>query len=109
MERTESPADDSREQLRRQYRAQLSRYKSANAELADVSWTLSELEQQIATLEDELSQHHDAQLARRISDLRRWRDTLEETVIRHMYRAEEISAEVDQLRSALSAEQPQSS
>jgi chromosome segregation ATPase len=101
MERTEQPADDSREQLRRQYREQLGRYKSANAELADVSWTLSDLEQQIGALESDLAQHNDERLARRIRDLRRWRESLEETVLQHMYRTEDLCAEIAQLRAAL--------
>ncbi|NNJ13563.1 hypothetical protein EKD04_024875 [Chloroflexales bacterium ZM16-3] len=106
MERTESQVGGSREQLRQQYREQLSQYKSANAELADISWTLSELEQQIGTLEGELAAHDDKHLARRIRDLRRWRSSLEDSVLRRMYRAEALSAEVDQLRSALNQKLP---
>ncbi|MBX0331397.1 hypothetical protein K2Z83_27475 [Oscillochloris sp. ZM17-4] len=104
MERTDTQADDSREQLRQQYREQISQYKSANAELADVAWTLSELEQQISALEAELAEHEDKHLARRIRDLRRWRSSLEDSVLRQMYRAEEIAGEVAQLRTALNQE-----
>ncbi len=92
---------DGRTQLHQQYHNQLSQYKSANAALADVAWTLSELEQQIRTLDAELEREASPQLARRINDLRRWRGVLEETVLRHMYRAEEILAEVTRLRAAL--------
>ncbi len=99
MEHTKPDSGDGREQLHQQYRDQLSQYKSANASLADIAWTLSELEQQIGTLET--NQEPDPQLARRISDLRRWRSTLEETVLRHMYRTEELMATVAQLRTAL--------
>jgi septal ring factor EnvC (AmiA/AmiB activator) len=101
MEHTEPQSTDGRAQLHQQYRNQISQYKSANAELADIAWTLSELEQQISALEADLAQEHTPHLARRISDLRRWRGALEETVIRHMYRTEELLAEVDQLRAAL--------
>jgi septal ring factor EnvC (AmiA/AmiB activator) len=101
MQPKDPPPTNSREQLRRQYQEQLSRYKSANADLADTSWTLSELEQQISTLEAELAQSGDERIAHRLRDLRRWRDSLEETVLRYMYRTDEISAEIAQLRSAL--------
>jgi septal ring factor EnvC (AmiA/AmiB activator) len=106
MERTEPPPSDQRDQLRQEYRDQLGQYKSANAELADIAWTLSELEQQISALETDLEHGPDPQLARRISDLRRWRGVLEETVLRHMYRTEELLAEVAQLRAALSQDAP---
>jgi uncharacterized protein YdcH (DUF465 family) len=106
MKRTEPQSEDDREQLRQQYRNQLSQYKSANAELADIAWTLSELEQQISALEAERERNADAHLARRISDLRRWRGALEETVLRHMYRTEEIMATVAQLRIALGQDAP---
>jgi hypothetical protein len=104
MEHKEPQAGDSREELRRHYREQLSRYKSANAELADICWTLADLEQQISALEDELAAGDNWHLDRRIRDLRRWRDVLEESALRRMYRTEELSAEVAQLRSALNEE-----
>ncbi|WP_129628116.1 hypothetical protein [Candidatus Oscillochloris fontis] len=93
-------------QLRQQYQEQLSRYKSANAELADVSWTLAELEQQIANLAEDYERSNDERIAHRLRDLRRWRDVLEETVLRNMYRTDAISAEVAQLRQALEADSP---
>ncbi len=95
------PEADRYAELRQQYHEQLSRYKSANAELADVAWTLAELEQQIANLEEDFERTHDERIAHRLRDLRRWRGVLEETVLRHMYRAEAISAEVDKLRQVL--------
>jgi predicted nucleic acid-binding Zn-ribbon protein len=101
MEPSGNRAEHEREELRRRYRDQLGQYKSANAELADISWTLAELEQQIATLEAEEQAAPTAPLTRRISDLRRWRSSLEEHVLRHMYRAEAIAAEVALLRAAL--------
>lgn len=104
MERTVPEARSAREELQQQYRDQLSQYKSANAELADISWTLSELEQQIGALEADLSGGSNEQLDRRIRDLRRWRSALEENVLRHMYRAEELLSAVAQLRSALEKE-----
>jgi chromosome segregation ATPase len=106
MERTEPLSGDDRAQLREQYRNRLGQYKSANAELADIAWTLSELEQQIVALEADLAREDDPQLARRISDLRRWRGSLEETVLRHMYRAEELLGEVAELRAALAENAP---
>ncbi|MEI7770816.1 MAG: hypothetical protein WCI67_12535 [Chloroflexales bacterium] len=106
MERTETQPGNSSEPLRQQYHRQLSQYKSANAELADIAWTLSELEQQISTLETALAEEADPQLARRISDLRHWRGALEETVIRHMYRTEELRAALTQLRAALAHDAP---
>jgi phage shock protein A len=106
MERTEPQSGDGREQLRQRYRNQLSQYKSANADLADIAWTLSELEQQISGLEADPEWQTNPQLARRISDLRRWRGTLEETALRHMYRAEELLTEVAQLRTALAQAAP---
>jgi uncharacterized protein YdcH (DUF465 family) len=101
MKRTESEARSTHEELRQQYRDRLSQYKSANAELADIAWTLSELEQQISTLEADHSHQASKQLDRRIRDLRRWRSALEENVLRHMYRTEELLSAVAQLRSAL--------
>lgn len=101
MEPTEPATEQSRQQLFRHYREQLSRYKSANAELADVAWTLAELEQQISTLEADLAQNYDDYLAQRIKDLRRWRDSLEESVLQHMFLADELSDQVAQLRTAL--------
>jgi predicted nucleic acid-binding Zn-ribbon protein len=106
MERTEPEARSAREELRQQYRDRLSQYKSANADLADIAWTLSELEQQISALEAERSRGASEQLDRRIRDLRRWRNTLEENVLRHMYRTEELLEAVAQLRSALAQDAP---
>ncbi|NTW01936.1 MAG: hypothetical protein HGA19_11705 [Oscillochloris sp.] len=104
MKRLESQAGNSYEQLLRKYRDQLSQFKSANAELADTAWTLAELEQQLSTLEDEIAAQPNDNLIRRINDLRRWRDSLEEAVLRNMYRTEELSAEVADLRNALAQE-----
>jgi chromosome segregation ATPase len=106
MEHTEPEARSAREELRQQYRDQLSRYKSANAELADISWTLSELEQQLSALEADLSHEASESLERRIRDLRRWRGALEENVLRHMYRTEELLSTVAQLRNALQQADP---
>ncbi|EFO79668.1 hypothetical protein OSCT_2450 [Oscillochloris trichoides DG-6] len=102
MERAKSETDRYA-QLRQHYYDQLSRYKSANAELADVAWTLAELEQQIANLEGDFERTNDERIAHRLRDLRRWRGSLEETVLRNMYRAEALLAEVTQLRQELDA------
>ena len=95
--RTDSPSTE-HERLRQQQRALLGALKTLNAERADLEWTLAELEQQIAALHSEGEDHT---VARRISDLRRWRSTLEDRVLRHMYRAEELEAEIGRLRALL--------
>ncbi|GAB4437929.1 MAG: hypothetical protein OHK0015_31050 [Chloroflexi bacterium OHK40] len=94
------------ERLRKQQRERLAELKTVNAELADLSWTLAELEQQIATLEAEDVAHGDGRAERRIADLRRWRGMLEERVLRHMYRADHLSAEIARLRAALEQATP---
>lgn len=66
--------------------------KTVNAALADLEWSLAELEQQIVGLEAELGRAHDPAIERRLRDLRRWRGALEERTLRHMFRAEELSA-----------------
>jgi chromosome segregation ATPase len=82
------------ERRRRRHRELLSSLKTVNAELSDLEWTLTELEQQIGSLEAEHDLLPEAALARRIRDLRRWRGVLEERVLRQMYRAEELNAEI---------------
>ena len=86
------------ERLRQQQRALLGALKTVNAERADLEWTLAELEQQIAALSREEGDHA---VARRVNDLRRWRSTLEDRVLRHMFRAEELEAEIWRLRELL--------
>jgi predicted nucleic acid-binding Zn-ribbon protein len=95
--RTESLSTD-QERMRQQQRALLGALKTVNAERADLEWTLAELEQQLAALH---SEGDDPTVARRINDLRRWRSTLEDRVLRHMYRAEELEAEIGRLRAQL--------
>ncbi len=95
--RTDSVSAD-QERLRQQERALLSALKTINAERADLEWTLAELEQQIEALRAEESDHT---VARRLNDLRRWRSTLEDRVLRHMYRAEELEAEIRRLHEQL--------
>jgi chromosome segregation ATPase len=93
--------DTEQERLRRQQRSLLGALKTANAERADLEWTLAELEQQIATLAAEQASLRDSTVQRRLADLRRWRGTLEERVLQHMFRAEELEAELVQLRERL--------
>jgi hypothetical protein len=95
--RTNSLSTES-ERLRQQQRALLGALKTVNAERADLEWTLAELEQQIAALRAEASDHT---VARRLNDLRRWRSSLEDRVLRHMFRAEELEAEIRRLRELL--------
>jgi uncharacterized protein YdcH (DUF465 family) len=92
------------EQLHSMYREQLSQYKSANAVLHDLAWTLSELEQQIATMQDESADAPpDKAQVQRLSDLRRWKAMLEDTVLRQMLRADELAAQVARVRADLHA------
>ena len=86
------------ERLRQQQRSLLGALKTVNAERADLEWTLAELEQQIAALRADAGDHA---VARRLNDLRRWRSTLEDRVLRHMFRAEELEAEIGRLRELL--------
>lgn len=95
--RTESLITDE-ERLRRQQRALLGALKTVNAERADLEWTLAELEQQITALQGEGGE---PAVARRLNDLLRWRSTLEDRVLRHMFRAEELEAEIGRLRALL--------
>ncbi|NWF81715.1 MAG: hypothetical protein HXY37_16985 [Chloroflexi bacterium] len=99
-QRDSTAAAGERERLVRQYRDLLGEYKTVNAELADRSWTLAELEQQIAALEAAAAPG-DRRAAGRLRALRHWRGTLEEQVLAHMYRAEAIAAELARLRAAL--------
>jgi predicted nucleic acid-binding Zn-ribbon protein len=75
----------------------LGTYKTVNAELADLTWTLAELEQQIATLTDEAAVSPSPSASRRLDDLQRWQDTLEERILRLMYRADELMAAIERL------------
>lgn len=79
-------------------RALLGTYKMINGELADLTWTLSELEQQLGTLEHEAAEEGAPELRQRLQDLRRWQSTLEERILRHMYRADELWAEIERLK-----------
>jgi hypothetical protein len=88
------PAED--ELLHEQRRKLLSTYKTINGELADLTWTLAELEQQIAALTAEASPT--PELSTRLDDLRRWQGLLEERILRHMYRADELMAELAHLK-----------
>lgn len=103
MDSSVEHAADDQERLLKLYREQLSAYKSVNAELSDLSWTLADLEQQIAGLAADLAAEPNPGLERRLSDLRRWKETMEESVIRHMYRAEELAASIADLRRILQA------
>lgn len=85
------PAEEVR--LHRQ-RELLSALKTANAALADSSWALAELEQQINLLAGDERAAHEPAAGRRIADLRRWRTELEDRVLRHMLRADALAAEL---------------
>lgn len=101
---TEPPSSDERAQLRLRYRERLDQYRSVNGELSDLSWTLADLEQQIATLSSQQGTLPDVRQERRINDLRRWRDALEENILQHMYHTEALAAEVAELRQLLKDE-----
>jgi uncharacterized protein YdcH (DUF465 family) len=89
--------------LHKLYREQLSQYKSVNAVLHDLAWTLSELEQQIAALLGDVDTT-DENETQRLSDLRRWKSALEDSVLRQMLRADELAAQVASVRARLRAE-----
>lgn len=103
------PPHEERSQLQLRYRDRLDQYRSLNAELSDLSWTLSDLEQQIAALSAQPDGQPGAAQHRRISDLRRWKEALEENILQHMYRTEELAAEVAELRRLLKDEPVDSS
>lgn len=86
------PGGAEQERRNKQQRELLGALKTVNAELADLEWTLAELEQQIGALAAELTGAYDSAVERRLRDLRRWRGVLEERVLRQMYRAEELNA-----------------
>jgi len=90
----ESVTPAERARLQKQQRDLLGALKTVNAELADLSWTLAELEQQIAALAADQHAQHEAAAARRIGDLQRWRSAIEERVLRHMFRADALAAEL---------------
>ncbi len=100
VQRTTEPPEEG-QRLRQQHRALLGALKTANAELADLAWTLSELEQQITALVAEQSTRQDSAVSRRIGDLRRWRSTLEDRVLRHMLRVDELEGEIRRLREQI--------
>ena len=97
----EPTAGGERAQVHRRYRELLAEYKSVNAELSDLSWTLAELEQQIAGLVEEHAASPERSLERRLRDLRRWKESLEESVLRHMYRAEELAGLLGEMRRTI--------
>lgn len=94
-------ASEERARTHRRYRELLAEYKSVNAELSDLSWTLAELEQQIAGLVEEHTARPERSLERRLRDLRRWKESLEESVLRHMYRAEELAPLLAEMRRSI--------
>jgi len=94
-------ANESAAQAHQRYHEALAEYKSVNGELSDLSWTLAELEQQIASLVAEHIARPEPSLERRLRDLRRWKESLEETVLRHMYRAEELAAALAEMRRTI--------
>lgn len=102
-EETEAMAE--RERLARRYRDLLGEYKTVNAELTDVAWTLADLEQQIAAL-DATANKTSPHTQQRLLDLRRQRDALEEQALQRMYRAEAMAEELARLRAALAAADP---
>ncbi|NJM07152.1 hypothetical protein HC891_14660 [Candidatus Gracilibacteria bacterium] len=91
------------DRLHKLYREQLSQYKSANAVLHDLAWTLAELEQQITALISDASEREqtDETHTRRLSDLQRWKTALEDSVLRQMLRADELAAQVASARAQL--------
>lgn len=85
--------------VQQQRRELLSIYKTINGELADLNWTLAELEQQIASLTAELSVATHPETQRRLLDLRRWQGALEERILSHLYQIDEVLAALERLQS----------
>jgi len=93
-------APPEREDVARRYRELLSTYKTINAEVAELAWSLADLEQEIATLAAS-TVAAGARLRQRLRDLRQQRDALEEQALRRMDQAEAIAAELARLRQTL--------
>jgi DnaJ-domain-containing protein 1 len=91
-----------REQLQHTYREYLSQYKSINAELSDLAWTLADLEQQITLLTGRFNEAPDSHIEQRLHDLQHWKESLEDIVLRQMDRADELSILIGELRRHLS-------
>jgi peptidoglycan hydrolase CwlO-like protein len=81
---------------RAEYRERLSHYKTLNESVHNLHWDLQELEEQIATLHAEAQSDvaKAPRIAQRIADLRRWKDVLEERLLRQMIAADELAAEL---------------
>lgn len=90
-----------RERLLKQYREQVGHYKSVNAELADLEWTLADVERQIEALRREAAATPDEAIARRLHDLTRWKGSLEEGILQRLYRVEALVAAIARLRAEL--------
>ncbi|MFQ3661110.1 MAG: hypothetical protein SNJ69_01815 [Chloroflexaceae bacterium] len=96
----DTAAPQEREDVARRYRELLSTYKTINAEVAELAWSLADLEQQIATLAASTGVAG-ARLRQRLRDLRHQRDALEEQALQRMDQAEAIAGELARLRRAL--------
>jgi hypothetical protein len=96
-----APAFPERERLIKLYREQVSQYKSVNAELTDLEWTLTDVERQITDLRTQIPTGGEAAALRRLNDLARWKNTLEEAVLQRLYRAEALATAVAELRTTL--------
>ena len=85
--------------LQQRRRELLGIYKTINGELADLNWTLAELEQQIATLAAEVTVAAHPETRLRLLDLRRWQGALEERILSHLYRVDEVLAALERLQT----------
>jgi regulator of replication initiation timing len=81
---------------RAEYREQLTNYKTINESVHNLHWDLQELEEQIAALTAEARSNpeHEQRILRRITDLRIWKDALEERLLQQMIAADELAAEL---------------
>jgi predicted RNase H-like nuclease (RuvC/YqgF family) len=81
---------------RAEYREQLTNYKNINESVHNLHWDLQELDEQIAALSAEarIDTENDQRIARRIADLRIWKDVLEERLLQQMIAADELAAEL---------------
>ncbi len=90
-----------RERLVKLYREQIGAYKSVNAELADLEWTLADVERQIGSLREQSDAAGAAASAWHLRDLEHWKNALEEGVLQRMYRAEALATAIAQLHNEL--------
>ena len=89
---------------RAHYRELLNTYKTANEKLHDLSWRLHDIDEEIAVLVREcadLSAEAAEALQQQVTDLRFWKSTLEDMILRQMLRIDELGSTLAHLRRSL--------